>query len=358
MVDFTSSIHTKVQQNSAFEDESYIVMNKNDLVPNVGILAVEGYGEEEEILTTSKNDDMDVHVNETNINIDFDASGGVLYRGKRAWRDTVGGATVCCNHCCSLLGYASIEEPDTLRLLKHRLCAKESTNKKTVNNDAGNDDDDVDNESLLSKGKDCFAQNTCTSFVGRELVRYAESQAVFTFMIFSDGRKVLMIKLLSWNTSMGYYYRGSSNDRSEDDSENLRRVVKVIFEEIDDIDEVPFQSSDPMNFSWGGFDLCCPPSNDCMSAQKDERSGKNCFKISFGEKKEQKSVCQHIPTSSMASVHLHLPISEYEEIKDILVKGSKLFPEAIARPTIFLKLGKDGESKRGNASLSFLEIPF
>ena len=55
--------------------------------------------------------------------------------------------------------------------------------------------------------KDYFSHNTCASFMGKELIRYAESQAVFTFAIFGPQRNghfdsCLLLRVLSWNTSM------------------------------------------------------------------------------------------------------------------------------------------------------------
>jgi hypothetical protein len=83
-------------------------MNKRDL-NNVSVLAIEGYGEVEPLQSNEKDnylkDDNAIGtVNENSKNIDVDASGGVMFRGKRAWNDSVGGATVCCNQCCSILG--------------------------------------------------------------------------------------------------------------------------------------------------------------------------------------------------------------------------------------------------------------
>ena len=348
-------------------------MNKYDL-PNISILAIEGYGEQEVLPSNNNDDDNDFNgntvtkTNRQDYNIDVDVSGGVLYRGKRAWRDTVGGATICCNQCCSILGYASIEEPETCRLLKHRLCAKKVSlpSPSSLSSSCKGDLDEGNDVLDTGKMRDCFATNSCMTFVARELVRYAENQAVFTFMIFSsDSRKVLMIKLLSWNTLIGYHQQ-CHNERSRvwgnKKDGNLERVAKVIFEEIDNVgdDDKLFDETDPMNFSWGGFDLCCPPfSFNGLKQSHDDVNTNHKRTTTVTEKKEEKESndIQQSSLPSIASVHLHLPLSEYEEIKKNLVRRSKLFPKAIARPTILLKLGVDGESKHGNAGLSFLELP-
>ncbi len=329
-----------MERNIAFEDESYVVMNRFDL-PNVCILAVEGYGERE--MLPGKNDEGKEGANtqhEKKGN-NYDVDGGVLHRGKRAWQDIVGGATICCNQCCSILGYASLEEPDTCRLLKHRLFAKaEETNV--------NKTDDF----IICEERDFFSQNTCASFVAREIVRYAESQAVFTFMIFSaESRKILMIKLLSWNTSLQYHQRSSYRigeiQRREKDYASLGRAAKVIYEEINNIEVLAYSDDidDMVNFTWGGYNQCCPHLNTTGTTSSTIHN--------MGEKVGYVEPLQ----DSTASVQIHLALVEYEEIKNALETGSKFFPRAISRPTIVAKLGSDGESKKGKAALSFLGLP-
>ena len=78
--------------------------------------------------------------------------------------------------------------------------------------------------------KDYFSHNTCASFMGKELIRYAESQAVFTFAIFGPQRNghfdsCLLLRVLSWNTSMAI--KGANGILE------FRRAVKVIYEETD-----------------------------------------------------------------------------------------------------------------------------
>lgn len=330
-------------------------MNKHDL-HNVCILAIEGYGEQDTPMNKTDIDaddkgtaqDDENSNNDSNNNIDVETSGGVLYRGKRTWKDSVGGATVCCNQCCCVLGYASIEEPDTCRLLKHRLCAK------MENKSRGN----------LNSMIDCFSHNTCGSFIARELTRYAESQAVFTFVISNEesAGKILLFKLLSWNTSLGLGERCVNGSKVPDGSNygndvvKFGRIAKVIFEEIDDPNHhsVPTNSTsdttDPMNFSWGNFDECCPPFGVAASSIN-----------TLNEKKDNNDIDTDMPNAargSKASVQIHLTGDEWNQLRETAQKGTELIPYSISQATVLLKLGNTEEVNKGKAALSILQLPF
>ena len=93
----------------------------------------------------------------------------------RAWRDMAasrGGeanGTVTCANCCSTLGYVSDRDADTYRLYKHLL-------------DCGGPDD-IGGRRRRPASSLSFADHTCGSFLAREMVRYAESDAVFAFVV-------------------------------------------------------------------------------------------------------------------------------------------------------------------------------
>jgi len=305
-------------------------MNKQDL-SNICILAIDGYGEKDtQSNTTNTNDNENDNNFKTISALDFDK--GVLFRGRRSWRDSVGGATVCCNQCCSILGYASLEEPDSCRLLKHRLCAKEERKKSSNTSDT---------ETI-----DYFASNTCSTFIACELTRYAESQAVFTFMIFNgdSNGKILLLKLLSWNTLMVISKRKENNYEDQEQENQFERVAKVIYEEIDNPSHNLFTSDnsdvqDPMNFTWGGLDLCCPPTDQGVSNQSSTLN------------KDGEAV---ISSESTACVEIHLPGDEWVQLKEALCTGSTFIPKEIAKVTIQLKLGN--EEGRDSASMSVLQL--
>ena len=93
----------------------------------------------------------------------------------RAWRDMAASrgeeanGTVTCANCCSTLGYVSDRDADTYRLYKHLL-------------DCGGPDD-IGGRRRRPASSLSFADHTCGSFLAREMVRYAESDAVFAFVV-------------------------------------------------------------------------------------------------------------------------------------------------------------------------------
>jgi len=82
-VNFHSSSWTAIK-GCALEDDSVILLHSKDCGDSMGILLVEGYGE--------KGDGEEEGVSFEDIN----------FRGERYWK--CGGATVCCNRCCSVIG--------------------------------------------------------------------------------------------------------------------------------------------------------------------------------------------------------------------------------------------------------------
>ncbi len=335
-----ASTGNKVERGIVFEDESIIVMNKQDL-HNICILAIEGYGEQNPQKTLEHGDiTTDTKSINSNILPNVDVGKSALFRGRRTWSDSVGGATVCCNQCCSILGYASLEEPDSCRLLKHRLSAKEVTKRIKVG-------DDDDTEELKSLSVDYFVSNTSATFISRELTRYAESQAVFTFVIFNSdiSEKILLLRLLSWNSYMSF-----SNHEERDEGlyfkKQFSRVAKVVYEEIDnlinhDLVNAEIDNIDPMNFTWGGIDLCCPPSSNDSKTNKEINQVNHNSNVGIfnGE------------TESKACVHIHLPGDEWAHLREALHRGNIFIPDEISRVTVKLKLGKV------NATLSVLPLP-
>ena len=93
----------------------------------------------------------------------------------RAWRDMAAlrageaNRTVTCANCCSTLGYVSDRDADTYRLYKHLL-------------DCGGPDD-IGGRRRRPASSSSFADHTCGSFLAREIVRYAGSDAVFAFVV-------------------------------------------------------------------------------------------------------------------------------------------------------------------------------
>lgn len=316
------------------EDESVMVLNKIDLGHSVCVLAIDGYGEREEDLFKGIKGTTDNGTNNTEENlpqsslVDLDAmKNGAEFRGLRKWRDSVGGATLCCSQCCATLGFASLENVEACRLFKHRLRSMTRDDK--------------------SQGtmKNVFSGNTCASFLAKDMIRYAESQAVFTFVITAgrtDGRAAgedldkadersgcLLLKMLSWDTLLAC----SSHTDTERNSTPLTRGVKVIYEFVDNYEDKIGGSSakaeniaDIMSWTWGGIDLCCPP----LAINKDLHQGKD-------ESRKNKT-----PENGKASVQIFLTDEELVQVKKDIMAGSSLFSESVSMSTLLLKLGADG----------------
>jgi len=333
-IDFSSSSSNMVRKGAALEDDSLIVLNCNDLNhDHVCILAIEGYGQQ------------DIH----------HGSGGVVgnVAESRDWQDVVSGATLTCTQCCSILGYATMPHPtnnnddesspsSSYRLYKHRL------------------------EAMA-----CFKYNTIGSFLGKELVRYAESKAVFTFIVHDTGvqkekdddnvhgeknsRSCLFIRLLSWNTMIAR--NGHANSHNDDDLDNFRRCVKVIYQQQEEQQQQQMETNssndnvnkEKKNGPWSSSsssvmgDACCPPSF-----------------IPFATTNTNTNTNSQISTTTMIkNINLYLDSQEWNELHDLLHHASKFFPDSVSRTTVMLKLGnkQNGSSlSRGEAKLSFLSF--
>ena len=295
-VDFSLS-STHAQQGTVMEDSTVVVVHKDDVGDSLCVLAIEGYGEVADVTSGSsapltEGDDV------------------ITFRGQRRWKDSVGGATVCCSQCCATLGFASLESPETLRLLKHRL--------------------------LFSAGPQLPSPYCVASFVAHQLVRYAESKAIYTMTVVAESHETcLLLRLVSWETRLADSHE-SVYDESELDILHFRNVAKVIYEEK----AIPIAiTADPLQWNWSGIDFCCPietkPNND-LSNSPPENSG--------------------LASSQNASVRIVLPMEEWNELNEALRSGSKLFLSSdVVTATIQLKLGENF-SDRDLVGLSALSL--
>lgn len=301
VVDFSSS-STFAQENLALEDSAVIVLHSSNVGNGICVLAVEGYGEEP--AGDASDDD----------NVD-----SATFRGPRAWRESVGGATVCCSQCCAVLGFASLSNPETLRLLKHRLSSTR--------------------EEIQWNERHC-----CASFVAHEIARYAESKAIYTFIVsvrseeeIKHHPKCILLKVLSWDTRQAKSEDSTCVD--EVDRLSFKRVVRVIYEVTTDRNNTTeHDSTDPMNWTWGGVDLCCFPDGTNEGEQT------------------QVNLDQLAKQTSSASVRLWLSQDEWNELHDTLLKRSKYFSKAVTDATILVKLGPQA-TKRDDASIGLSTLP-
>jgi len=275
----------------ALQDDNVLCLNHTDLTGTACILAVPGYGEEE----TKEDEKTVVGLLDT----------AATVRGPRPWRDVTGGASVCCTHCNAPLGFASLESPESFRLLKHRL------------------------STIGHTGNDLQRLSPCASFLAREMVRYAEAKAIFTFVVTLDTpqmsfasnlfTKCILLRLVSWDCSIA-----TSLDE-ESGRLKFERYAKIVFQETYDKRETKRGT-----WMWGGVDLCCPPMNLGGQNAVDEESSDD---IKAPEK------------SMISTTRILLQEEEYFETLQKLREGQKMFTKDVIDATIFVKMGTQPTKK-------------
>jgi len=301
IVDFTSSTTTAIEH-SALEDDAVLVLHKDDLIQNqqrkgIRIGRVKGYGEH-----SSGNEDAS---------------------SSEAWKDkaAIKGAKskiITCAKCCSTLGFVSNNDNDsnTYRLYKHLLDCGKPPNRAI------------------------FSKYTCGSFLAREMIRYAENDAIYTFIVgISDEMDwtrahnpgpCILIRMLSWDTPMAVVDKKSTTDESN--TLQFHKVVKVIFEEVSDKVIDTTNSNDSTEWTWRGVDFCCPPNGTSGDESTEMQTKASSIRIFFSKQ-------------------------EWTDLRDSLVCRSMYFSDAVKEAVVMTKLGlptNDGEEQK--AALSFLSL--
>jgi len=353
-----------------------------------------------------------------------------VVRGDRSWQDATDGESVslCCGRCCAPLGFASLGSPETWRFWKHRLClhtgvsvpktnTKTKPSKQLPSSRIQERENEKKNKGKIGEEKceesmsrattmaipatndPCITNmmnhnlnnkpfngsmlrptrplGSCSSFLARELVRYAESKAIFTFIVRCeddddaesslndnamdgtikprDENKCLLLRLLSWETTMAKSFvdddvgDGSYDDDHESMSSlsrssyrlKFQRVAKIVFEETADptankaVDPSTTHSTNDgsslatTQWFWGGVDLCCPPPS--APGINVNNSTASPTTISGDETKDEKD--------PVSTVRLQLPRDEYDRVLANLVFGRSCFQKEVAEATIVLKMG-------------------
>lgn len=323
-----------VERSVALHGTNVICFNQNDMGNSICVLAVPGYGatlEEEEEEEKEGNDKAEKGktrlLDKPNImEMGNDVSSTI--RGDRNWRDHTGGPTVCCSLCCSPLGFASLVSPESFHLLKHRLSVRSTPSSRTI----------------------C----SCVSFLGREMLRYAESKAIYTFVVVlkQHGRNsshwatttpqrqhdpCILLRLVSWDTNMATNMVGDGSDRLD-----FCQIAKVVYEETHDRLSNRFDD-DITKWVWGGVDLCCAPSLPLNSYGRSM--------VDDTETTEK--------TQALSSVRLYLEKNEYDEIVKSLRQSRKFFSKQVEEATILVKMGipqSDIRRRRHRLGLSAIKL--
>lgn len=224
------------------------------------------------------------------------------------WKPSGGeGATLTCSQCACILG--SVVTLDTYRLFLHQV---------TIPSPCGNTKAVVPTISI-----GCF-------MVG-EMVRYAETQAMFTFAIRSTdhtrklqshGQRCLILHLVSWETLVANSGDSrvvalSEGEEEKDGSETIstwlhklswHRTAKIVYYEtatIENIDQV----------SLWDIDWCCPPSTTGIISTDPNRQG--------------------------AKVQLELSLRDWSTLQAELSEATQWQPREVVEATVRAKLGKE-----------------
>lgn len=265
----------------ALEDETSIVLHGQERSCAWTVLAIAGYGDD-------PNEGSETSPTDPKLDL---LDNSAARRGSRPWRDWVGGATLTCATCAIVLGYATMGE-ETLataaRLLKHRIVWSSSVSDQQRYNVA--------------------------DFIMNEMIRYAETKAIFCFQVICEGSTdCLLIRLMSWESQVATHRHGST---SECKSLNLEwhRFVQVLYEEST-ISAAATDEGDALNWMWTK-DWCCPPV------------------------KKLDDVARSPPEPPASLVRIFFSLDEYVALQHELQSASGWFSDALRLATILSKAGQ------------------
>lgn len=341
-IDFSTSTMNAIR-NVALEDDVVIVLHKDDVNDNNdedggggGKVNTtrdgKGYGEHSATLLRGGNDMMKTSSLST-------SNSSQLWKDKSTMKGNRGNI-ITCSKCYSVLGFVSGHDSDTFRFYKHLLSCG----------------DPISSSSSSLTAKNSFSKYTCGSFIAREMVRYADSEAIYTFIVgvsdendwtrLSRPSGCLLLHMLSWDSALagvdGRTTRSSGDDH-EDDTIEFEKVLKVIFDETTDRGQHSSSGQEDEDgtstkWTWGGIDLCCPPSISSNGLDDNE---------DFSTE----------PQTKATSVRIYLSNQEWSELKHVLLNGSEYFSEMVKDAVVLSKLGMPENGNVGHsASLSYLPL--
>lgn len=323
-IDFGSG-STTVHEKILYEAETIILVHQNDVGNSVADLAIPGYGQSFHSLSSEKafslpfGETQSYSGSSTESSMETNRNLSAEIRGHRFWGDAVSGVTLTCSLCCSTLGYASVESPDAYQLLKHRLILQPPDSQ----------DGDRTHPPAMS----------VAGFVAHEMIRYAESRAIFSFKVAMENptpqhgfneRKVLILNLLSWDTV------ATNSERCHMDSDinvlsNWNRIAKIVYEEVTEPVELANDGKSGQSWTWEYADWCCPDNT----------------------KEKPDTMLKRVETISY--VWIYLDGSEWNELLEELETSSQYFSKDVAVATISAKVAKsDSFVKLSSVMLQFL----
>jgi hypothetical protein len=398
VIDFTNIMSNIVMlPNIAYEDSTILVLhrdnvsiiggssNSNSSAGSSGVCILNddrlvGYGEYHSSSMTNNN----------NKDVSDGTPSTIL-----SWKDkgmsssaTETNSIITCANCYLTLGYMSnnnnSNDRNTLRLYKHLLDCGSS---KPTNNDYNNYDNNNilcddgrtrNNDSIKSSSLSTtpFSKYTCISFLANEMVRYAESNAIYTFIVglsdvydwtrmgskssSNNSEEYILLRILSWDTPMSTITSSGGGgqvgqEKMQQDDKLLlssslsnesilcfQKVVKVIYEVVNKHNDTtqhrqPFSKStngsvdnDSLVWTWrGNTDFCCPSPSSRFRQSSLSTSSTTTATTEVGSYSETKAT----------AVRIYLTKREWSELKDALVMRSKYFSDTVTNAIVMTKLG-------------------
>jgi hypothetical protein len=152
--------------------------------------------------------------------------------------------------------------------------------------------------------------------------------------------------MLSWDTVMGATCSSVTKLESAHQIK-FHKVLKVIFE-VTENKNFHLASDNPMDWKWGGLDLCCPPLRSNGATSNDSANNASTLDMITNMNAQTKTT----------SVRICLSIREWDDVKQSLMQNSQFFSESVRDAVVMTKLGvmPENGSIEHSAMLSFLPI--
>ena len=361
-------------QRVLWEDESMAVLSANVVEDTaVCVVAWAGYGEVDSEssenqptatrATIEPDEDDPNHQNKVksvNDPVNQQSTSAVV-RGRRPWRDSVGGATLTCSRCASVLGFAP--DPETRRLLKHRIAWSWGPSESSGWQGTG---DRVQERAPLANRATNLASAvpdgvygplpTIATFVAHQMIRYADTKAIFTFAIYSDdtdwqhsnSTTVLVLRLLRWNvpaTTSDYCDFTMEDGATENGKQRgggmicqpqWRNMAQILFEETQvDLPRHATRGNQPMQWTWANDWCCLAPSSTPPPVTK---SSSPATTLSESVHNNNNNNTRMDWNAGRSLVELYLPNSEYHELWQILQHSSQYFSPSVKEATILSQM--------------------
>jgi HECT-like Ubiquitin-conjugating enzyme (E2)-binding/MYND finger len=315
------------QSGTVLEDEISLIMHQEDCQDALCVLSTVGYGEDFESSSKGKHGIVEEQSSLLSLDLDSDNTGPML-RGMRQWHDRVGGMTLTCSLCSSVLGFSPHDLPDTYRLLKHRLVNPMPFATKAP----------------LVVLKESFP--SISGFLVHEMIRYAETQAVFAFDVMTAydeflpqpeinvlGHNCLRLRLLGWDSISCDTDDFVVNAHGNFSISKWNRLAKVTYELL----SVPRRQSNMKRHDdiWmlNNVDWCCLPNNE----KDNEKVSDEKTRVGAGYATER---------NDKSFVRIFICPTEWDDLEIQLESSSKCLSKQTKEAIISTKLGSSIENSR------------